>query len=454
VAAFLVDPRSPEMADFSAHYPTCRDCARAVAGWSRFEEALQSLGADDTRHPEASELLAFERRGGALDAQRREAVATHVAGCGACRSELAALRGFDFAALRSSPHGSAPAAPHRASPSPRRRQRLLAAAAVAALALLSLPLLLGEEDVEPGEAPAVAQREPTERTPAPAVALHEETPPDSLPAPAVPQPAEPAPSLAEGPAPALAEKPAPAASRAEPDAAPDREASGIASEPAPALAEPVPVEAPFVVAMVFPTVPLSYAAPGPGDPALLALRQATVVRGSEGPVARIQALAPTHVGLTTQASPTLYWTSSRDTNLRVELVLTDEQAEEPLVDRALEGAARGTHALSLTDLGVALQPGVTYRWYASLVPDPADRSSEVVSGGAVRRVVPGAALEAALSESEPGRRAHAQAEAGLFYDSLETLSRWVVAFPEAPEPRRYRDALLEAVELEAPPERP
>jgi hypothetical protein len=199
--------------------------------------------------------------------------------------------------------------------------------------------------------------------------------------------------------------------------------------------------------MIFPDEAPAYAAPGPSDAELARLRRPSVVRAGAVETPRIQVLAPDHVGLTAEASPTLYWTLSESTDLRVELVVTDERAGAPIVDQALDGAPAGTHALRLASLGISLTPGVTYRWYATLVPDPEERTSEVVSGGAIRRVDPAPDLVRQLAETEPGRRAHVLAQAGFFYDALDTVSRWTAEDPETPAPRRYREALLRAVGL-------
>jgi hypothetical protein len=213
----------------------------------------------------------------------------------------------------------------------------------------------------------------------------------------------------------------------------------VAGEEAP---EPEPVE----VAMA-PSEPLHYAPPGASDPRLRHWRVPGVVRSGAAHALRIQALAPDHTGLTTRASPTLYWTLSGDTDLRVDLVVTDEVSVEPILDRALDGAEAGVHALDLAEHGVVLEPGKTYRWYATLVPDPEHRSSDVVSGGAIARIEPDADLTARLEAAAPGYRAHVLAESGLFYDALDVVSRWIAERPDAPEPRRDRAALLEAVGL-------
>jgi hypothetical protein len=100
---------APGAAAFRAHYPTCRECAAEVRAWTELGLLLGGGGL----HPAETRLLGFEDDPGTLPAVERAAVAAHVAGCPACRDELAALRRFDPAAL-------AAGAPARAS-GPRRR---------------------------------------------------------------------------------------------------------------------------------------------------------------------------------------------------------------------------------------------------------------------------------------------------------------------------------------------
>jgi hypothetical protein len=442
LAAFVVEPSSGEFAGFRDHYPTCAECSREVERWTRLEARLRAAGDAPDPHPPVDALLALERRPEGLPEEERDALAAHVEACAACRSELRALRRFDRGRAAPASLGSARSAPRSVrTPPPRRRSRItVLAAAAALLALISLAVLLLREGVPDGAAPEpapVARRETPPETTAPpgsreAAPVVREEPAASDVARVEPAPAPPPPAPAGEPA----RRPAPSGSPETP--------VGPRAAPPEASGGPEPVR----IALRFPDEPPVYAAAGPIDAELARLRRPSVVRAGGAPVPRLQALAPDHVGLTAEASPTLYWTLSESTDLRVELVVTDARAEAPIVDRALDGAQAGTHALELASLGVSLAPGVTYRWYATLVPDPEERTSEVVSGGAIRRVAPAPELVRRLAEAGPGRRAHVLAEAGLFYDALDTVSRWTAEQPGMPEPRRYREALLRAVGLD------
>jgi len=133
LAAFLRDPRAPELAEFVEHYPRCPECAAEVRAWT---EVHLTLGA---RHPAPAELLAYQD--GTLDGDTRAQVEHHLATCAGCAEELRALRRFD--AVR--PSAPMPDSERRASPSPARRiGRMLwhPAVAYAVALLLLVPVLV------------------------------------------------------------------------------------------------------------------------------------------------------------------------------------------------------------------------------------------------------------------------------------------------------------------------
>ena len=94
LAAFLRDPRAPELADFVDHYPRCPSCAVEVRVWTDVHLALAPP------HPPPAQLLAYQD--GGLPDVEREAVARHVAGCRSCGDELRALGHFEQPALATS----------------------------------------------------------------------------------------------------------------------------------------------------------------------------------------------------------------------------------------------------------------------------------------------------------------------------------------------------------------
>jgi hypothetical protein len=101
LSAYLIEPDSTEWSAFRAHFPVCPDCSSVLASWTTLEDSLRAWrGAGRTsRHPEPSQLAAFEGDPRSLSAEQWSEIQHHLDGCRRCADELAALRTFDFAAL-------------------------------------------------------------------------------------------------------------------------------------------------------------------------------------------------------------------------------------------------------------------------------------------------------------------------------------------------------------------
>jgi hypothetical protein len=288
--------------------------------------------------------------------------------------------------------------------------------------VLAIPWFGGRQEGRP-EIPPVAERE--ERAPAPAPA---------------PAPEEPEPQIALEETPPVAPELVPAPP--EPLAQPPE---------SPAPFEPVaPAEPPLQIAALLPAEAPVYrpdAALAGGS--LASERSAPVIRaGVASGLPEIRALGPEHVGATTSASPTLYWFLSGASSVPVEITLRSERDSEPLLDLRLEPpVGAGLHALRLERRGARLEPDATYRWFVALVPDPARRDADLVSGAAVRSAVAAGALTEQLAAAGPAERAHVLAAAGYWYDAFDTLTRWIQAEPAAERLREHRSALLEQVGL-------
>jgi len=164
----------------------------------------------------------------------------------------------------------------------------------------------------------------------------------------------------------------------------------------------------------------------------------------------VYALVPQYddAALTIAAQPTLYWHVSEATSYSVNFTLIDPNAIDPLVDVTLPGPFEpGVHALDLSAHPVELAPGKQYQWFVAVMPDPEQRSSDIIARGAIERVDAEPALRTALATAAPGERANALAKNGIWYDALEALQADVENHPSATEPRIRRAVLLEQVGL-------
>jgi hypothetical protein len=301
--------------------------------------------------------------------------------------------------------------------------------------VLAIPWFGGEPETAPTSPVAGVEKRAAEPPPETAGEV-----PEPPPLPAIPQDAEPEPQIAEAAPPAPEAEPAPpetSAESSEPQQAPE----------SPAPAEPGPAEQPVQIAALVPAEPPAYhpdAALAGGS--LESRRSVPMIRsGAASGLPEIRALAPEHVGATTRAAPTLYWFLSGPSRVAVEITLTGENAPEPLLELRLEPpVGAGLHNLRLDRRGISLEPGVTYRWFVALIPDPGNRDADLVSAAAVRRAAPGSPQPA---ESAPAERAHALAAAGYWYDAFDTLTGWIQTDPGSERLREHRAALLEQVGL-------
>jgi hypothetical protein len=162
---------------------------------------------------------------------------------------------------------------------------------------------------------------------------------------------------------------------------------------------------------------------------------------------KVAVLAPQdHVALTTRAQPTLYWFVSDDTEMRVDLTIVDEEAIEPLLEITVPApVASGIHALDLSEVAVALEPGKTYRWYVMLVPDAERRSNDSIAGGAIERISVSGDLERSLREARFDYAPYALS--GIWYDAVDELLLALDRQPGNERLRLQRAALLEQAEL-------
>ena len=224
------------------------------------------------------------------------------------------------------------------------------------------------------------------------------------------------------------------------------ETPGVAAEPQPGAAAKQPVAA----AETQPPGALVYVPPKTGAPRG---RVGGGARGGAqgpsggGPVS-LSVLAPDHPGLTVEAQPTLYWYLSRSANAPVEFTIMTDETTRPLFEtRISESGQPGVQRVRLADYGVHLDPGVAYRWYVALVPEPARRSRDVLAGGVIERVEPPSGLEAKLSKAPAADAPRIFAEAGIWYNAIASLSALIEASPRDAALKEQRAVLLEQVGL-------
>ena len=171
-------------------------------------------------------------------------------------------------------------------------------------------------------------------------------------------------------------------------------------------------------------------------------------RGIQREVFLVSALAPDHSGFTTSEQPSLYWFISGSTSFPVELTVMDPQGVKPILETRLPApVTAGVHRIRLSDYNVRLAPGASYRWFVSVIPDADRRSKDIMAGGTIERIEMTEGLKAKLAQAPKSDLPSIYAEAGLWYDTVATISEQIEAAPQDQVIRDQRTALLSQVGL-------
>jgi hypothetical protein len=171
-------------------------------------------------------------------------------------------------------------------------------------------------------------------------------------------------------------------------------------------------------------------------------------RGTGREVFILSVLAPDHTGLTINEQPTLYWFISASASSPVELTVVDPRATRPVLEVTMPAPVQpGIHLIRLADHAVKLTPGVAYRWYVAVVPDPDRRSKDILAGGAIERIERPAGLDVKLTQTAKAQLPVVYGEAGLWYDAVQAISELIDAAPSDPALRKQRSAMLTQVGL-------
>ena len=172
-------------------------------------------------------------------------------------------------------------------------------------------------------------------------------------------------------------------------------------------------------------------------------------RSTTGSIPRTEALVPEEAGHTLQAQPVLYWYLAARTDDRIDFALIGVDPINPILETTLEGSFEaGIQRIRLADHGVTLQPDLEYQWFVRVIPNPDQRLYDRVVGGGIQRLAPSAELDAKLAAAQQGDAHYVLAEAGIWYDALDSLSLQIEASPENENLRTQRAALFDQVGLE------
>jgi len=208
-----------------------------------------------------------------------------------------------------------------------------------------------------------------------------------------------------------------------------------------ALAEDKPAAAHVAAAEPKPgATQVDYRPPERGAPES---RVAGSTRGFGAGDLHLAVLAPLAGGWTSKAQPTLFWFMSQRVET-VEIVVADEDAIDPLVDRSFSGRFKaGINQVALGEFGpIELKPGIEYKWSVIAVIDGEEQSRNPVASGTLRRVAMAPSLSASIAGASPEQLPALYAADGYWYDSIEALAQLMAKRPDDPSLHRVRDAML------------
>jgi hypothetical protein len=182
---------------------------------------------------------------------------------------------------------------------------------------------------------------------------------------------------------------------------------------------------------------------------ILPLRVGGGSRGANGDGIAIEVLVPDHIALTTREQPSLYWYQSKAAKTLCEVTLTQPKKAKPLlVLRSATPTEPGIHSIRLADFKVKLTPNIIYKWSVAVVLDPANRSEDIIANGIIEFVTPSPQVAAQLGEATDANRAAIYADAGIWYDALDSLSDLIEKNPGNQTLQDQRSQLLTQVGLD------
>lgn len=200
---------------------------------------------------------------------------------------------------------------------------------------------------------------------------------------------------------------------------------------------------------------ISYSPPDVGAPSR---RVGAGVRGTD--TARelpfIGALIPKTTGLTSQAQPTLYWTSDLSVNYPVQISLQyaspkSLKEREDVLFLSLDSVKAGVHAINLQEHNISLKPDVLYKWGVTVVVSDIDKNTtpaaDPFADGHIIYQPMSKALEAELEKTPAAQKAAVYAKNGIWYDAVSTLSQQIEQHPENQGLKQTRLELMQQVML-------
>lgn len=167
-------------------------------------------------------------------------------------------------------------------------------------------------------------------------------------------------------------------------------------------------------------------------------RTSAAVRGAAGTVPNncgnstneqlVALLPPTEPTLTVAEYPTIFVSIPRTSAKEAEFILAkDNDGEQEVIYETTVTLPSNPGIVNVSFPNNKTLPpievGKSYRWYFSVICNPQDRTDEPHVGGEIQRVEPSPNLVAELKNASPRDRAAIYAEAGIWYNALNSIAQ-------------------------------
>ncbi|MEK8021821.1 MAG: DUF928 domain-containing protein [Candidatus Parabeggiatoa sp.] len=166
----------------------------------------------------------------------------------------------------------------------------------------------------------------------------------------------------------------------------------------------------------------------------------------------IAPIVPPHTGLTATAQPSIYWYLSSGWNGEIEFAINKIHASDPVLELTLglpegkDAREQGFHSVNLADFDLSLEEGVEYEWFVAIVPDPLERTGDLIASGTIKYIKPDSELARQLKVND--KEAYlSYLQNGIWYDGLTLLNQAIEKAPEQTNLRRQRSALMRQVKM-------
>lgn len=161
---------------------------------------------------------------------------------------------------------------------------------------------------------------------------------------------------------------------------------------------------------------------------------------------RVSLLLANHRSMTFSAQPTLYWFASGEVKQVRHELFAGDRTQAVLQETVRDIRTAGLQKLSLAKHGIRLQPGVSYRWVAEVLPEGKGQISTRLAGE-IMRIAPTPDAARTISAASADRLPAALGAAGAWPDLIDILSIYANSKPDRTKWLGYRAHVLRQVGL-------